>query len=90
MANTEREGYPILATKAPGIPDFGHWSRGNVRKRKDTKLDFSYIQTSGKYVFKGSPYVNNFLDVYMYTLQATTVICTYLLIVSDKNLHQIN
>ena len=26
MANTEIERYPILATKEPGIPDFGHWS----------------------------------------------------------------
>ena len=24
VANTEIESYPILATKAPGIPDFGH------------------------------------------------------------------
>ena len=24
--NTEIERYPILATRAPGIPDFGHWS----------------------------------------------------------------
>ena len=33
--------------------------KDNVHKRKDTKLDFSYIQTSGnKYVFKCSPYVH--------------------------------
>ena len=26
MANTEIKRYPILATKAPDIPDSGHWS----------------------------------------------------------------
>ena len=30
-------------------------------KRKYTKLDFSYIQISGKYVFKWSPYVCTYL-----------------------------
>ena len=32
MANTEIERYPSLATKAPSIPDFGHWLKKIVVK----------------------------------------------------------
>ena len=35
VANTETEGYPILATKAPGVPDFGHWSKIEAPKHHE-------------------------------------------------------
>ena len=59
--------------------------KDNVHKRKDTKLDFSYTQTSGKYAFKCSPYVNTYLDVYIHLLSYCDVYGTYL--ESDKNIH---
>ena len=36
VANTEIEMHPILATKAPGIPDFGHWSLLQKKTGKKT------------------------------------------------------
>ena len=54
--------YSVQRTPTSGNLPLEVSIKDNVHKRKDTKLDFLYIQTSGKYVFKCSSYVNIYVS----------------------------